>query len=611
LGLLTKIFGNPEGGANASDESSAAEQASGSASSTEDPVISTYPKGDEKTSGVRPAVEAPPQRSREPTRGAAGNRRPEHPRMYLRPSQATVDPAVPGSTRRPQISVRPGSRETTRAAPPPPPKRSAPERSRVESPRSDLPRGRARTSEPSAPPGSLPPASLPPSSRPKNALVVSPISLTPEEVQLAPGARPKMPTLLGLGAAIETPPLPLVAPSANASRAAARNVATSNRAAGNGVDNVSHDDNRGEHPSAPSSSSSSEGPSTTPRRAPSSDSAAFDALTLPVDVDIPDDITAPVQLLADFALKLSIGPVSQLWVPEVRRAAGALLLTGKLRHETALAALSARLLSLLPSEPVAPNAASSPDATSSSDADDAAAPAPPIEGAQRDQILHEVSRLAGVLPEWPAPAQDLAEETRRRETRIMRELLTVVDGFKRDQRARLEEQMRLEELASMDASAIAEEFEAPLERASELQQVLNTYRQERQTRAPDVGNALAIGLALEDLARKTRDFDDCDPEQKDVQRLLRLERRRALTTVNLLIAERGELEWLEQVEPLAIAERIERLTLWFERARSDSARSDSSRFDSGQFEDDPFTTGSLENMHFDFEQLEADGERAS
>jgi hypothetical protein len=621
LGLLTKIFGNPEGGANASGEPSAAEQSSGATASTEDPVISAYPKGDSSNSGIRPAVETPPQRSREPTRPPSGNRRPEHPRMYLRPSPTTLDPAVPGSTRRQQISVRPGARDTHRAAPPPPAKRSRAEAQR--------PLERERPSEPSAAPGTLPPAS-----RPKNAMVVSPVSLTPEEVQLPPGTRPKMPTLVGLGAALETPPLPLVAPTSGSRSASYRHSASnaipSNAIPSNGVTSngasaggaASHGVSAGAAPNHAGASKASAGAAASIRGGVPNQGAAqlfathpsvaravpngsgavseasegdmplslssdrmlprgrapFDALSKPIEVEVPADIVAPAQLLADFALKLSLGPVSRAWVPEVRRSAEALLVTGKHRHETALAALSARLLSLLPSLPTTDTAPSldagpSLDAAPSLDVTPTLSegPAPQtIDGEQREQILHEVSRLAGVLPEWPAPAQDLAEEARRRETRIMRELLTVVDGFKRDQRARLEEHMRIEELAAMTPSAIAEEFEAPLERASQLSLVLDSYCQERQTRAPDVANALALGRALSELARKSRAFDDCDPEQKDAQRVLRIERRKALSSVNLLLAERGELEWLDQLEPLSIGERIERLSSWFESAGLES-----------------------------------------
>jgi hypothetical protein len=161
----------------------------------------------------------------------------------------------------------------------------------------------------------------------------------------------------------------------------------------------------------------------------------------------------------------------------------------------------------------------------------------------------------------------LTDEARRRETRIVRELLTMVDGFRRDQRARIEEQIRLEELASMMPTAIVEEFESPLERANELSQLLSEYQRARKTRVPDLGNVIALGRAIVELASKSREFDECDPDQKASQRVLRLERRRALSQVNLLLAERGEFEWLDQLEPLSITERVERLEHWLENIR--------------------------------------------
>jgi hypothetical protein len=407
------------------------------------------------------------------------------------------------------------------------------------------------------------------------------------------------------------------------------------------------------------------GSGTSEGRRISEEPRGFDALALQVAVEAPKDIISSVQLLADFALKLSLGPVSRLWVPDVRRSVDALLRTGKHRNETALVALSTRLLEVLPNElqesgssaaaeagavaaPIFPNAAvceatavsdapvvsdasgvpdvsaasepavseasataelnaaaepnatgepnAAADASTATDASPPSRPSPAsednsvpqdivsrdgvtrdgagdaLQGTLRDRILHEVSRLAGVLPEWPAPAQDLAEEARRRETHVIRELVTQVDGLKRDQRARLEEQTRLEELANLSPEAIAEEFDAPLERAIELRRVLDDYRQERQTRAPDVGNAIGLSLALDELDRLYQAFDDCDPEQKDAIRALRALRRQALSAVNLLLAERGELEWLEQLEPLAIGERVERLKQWLDVGREDAGR---------------------------------------
>lgn len=467
--------------------------------------------------------------------------------MYLRPTPVSVDAAVPGSTRRQQISVRPGVKDTTRGNPPPP-KRATLEAAAERNAR------RERPSEPAGAQGPRPPAS-----RPRPTMVVSPVSLTQEEVQ--PGARPKQPTLLGLGAALGTLPRPGASsperPEAPERVDWPQLAATDAAAPGSGRSTGRVPSKRGEGSRAARREG---GTSAAPAGSVPSDAAAFEA---PAHVEAPEDITQAVTLLADFALKLSLGPVSRLWVPEVRRSVDALLLMAKHRHETALAALSARLLELLPGEAEAVAEEPSPTEPAASAADAAEL----VDGALRESIVHEVSRLAGVLPEWPAPAQDLAEEARRREARVVRELLAQVDGLKSDQRARLEQQMGLEELLAMAPEALADELEAPPERGSELRQALVTYCQERQTRAPDVGNAVALGLALGELERQCQAFEACDPEQKEAQRRLRTTRRRALSVVNLLLAERGELEWLEQLEPLSIGERLGRLRPWLEGSR--------------------------------------------
>jgi hypothetical protein len=418
-------------------------------------------------------------------------------------------------------------------------------------------------------------------------MVVSPVSLTQEEVQ--PGARPKQPTLLGLGAAMDKPPphsdgaelgpsRPPGAADVEERLASGPSARSSGRRAKSARPARSSPAAAG-HPTDTNYSAAADGVPAEP--------TGFDALALHADVGTPGDIVSSVRLLADFALKLSLGPISRRWVPDVRRSVDALLQTGKHRNETALVALAARLLEVL-SKPVReadaavaaeaaavaePGAVSNAhlDCESSTAATAAASSGgadagegTSLDGGLREHILHELSRLAGVLPEWPAPAQDLAEEARRRETRVLRELLAQVDGLRRDQRARLEEQMRLEDLSAMSPDAIADEFDAPLERAGELRQVLDAYRQERQTRAPDVGNTVGLGHALAELEQRCQAFDACDPEQKDSLRVLRAQRRQALSAVHLLLAERGELDWLEQLEPLAIGERVDRLKQWLD-----------------------------------------------
>lgn len=522
MGLLTKIFGSPDGGASANGEPqstlSSTTMPSGTASAASPaaeaalPALPQYTKGDAGNSGIRPAVEAP-ARAREAARASASNRRPEHPRMYLRPTPASIDPTLPGSTRRQQISVRPSSgKDALSRAPAPPSKRAA--RAADDAARREsrhLPARNATEGREPAPPGlRLPHA------RPRPTMVVSPVSLTPEQLALPPGARPKMPTLLGLGAAVGE-----VLAREGSGSSGPEAVALSSIAAA-----------RARAARAREAASTMEDP-------PSS--AARSGLA-PIDASAA--IGPALALLADFALKLSLGSLAGSWAPAARDAVGALEAVAEQRGQTALGVVLARLRELLPID----------------------SESPMLAGALREQLVNEVTRLAGLLPEWPAPAQDLAEEARRREIRIVRELLLAVDGTRRDQRARLEQQVRLEALASMSAESLAQELAAPVERGTELRRVLDVYLGERTTSAPDVGNRRGLERALERLADAAQAFADADPEQKDEQRVLRAARRDAMTAVSLLLAERGEHEWLDWLEPLSIGERVERLRQWLATA---------------------------------------------
>jgi hypothetical protein len=579
VGLLTKIFGGPDGGANAGEPASATTATASPAGEAALPALPAYTKGDNGNSGIRPAIadraitqkaiteraiadrghvdrahvdrahadrqlEAPAQRAREATRPNSTNRRPEHPRMYLRATPASIDPTLPGSTRRQQISVRPsggklptGSQSPNHhgsgghaangldgRAPLPPSKRGL-ERS-ID--RSGIERGASRAAEEAnrrerAEP--TPAGMRLQRARPRPSMVVSPVSLTPEQLALPPGVRQKMPTLLGLGTAIGEV-LAREPRSSQTDGLPGSGIADAGVAAGSIPDAAAVVVAVGDD---------------------SEISAADAAASLPAaaavvsDAEDPGAIGVAVARLADFALELSIGPLSSAWADEVRRAVHTLASVAKQRQQASLAAVLARLLELLPD----------------------AAPSSPIVGALREQLVHELTRLAGLLPEWPAPAQDLAEEARRREVRIVRELLLAVDGTRRDQRARLEQQVRLEALGSMTGESLAQELAAPVERGRELRRVLDAYFSERQTSEPDFERRLGLRRAIDRLETAARAFDDADPEQKAMQRTLRAARRDAMSAVNILLAERGEHEWLDVLEPLSIGERIERLRHWF------------------------------------------------
>lgn len=362
MGLLTKIFGNADGAAEA-----VVEQPGGGEPGAEGRAASAPRLGkdgaasrdaDPGSSGIRAAVEPTPPLTQDATRSAAANRRPEHPRLYLRPTPIRIDPSVPGSTRRPQIALRPTGKESGAA--------------RASSNGAPRERASVKASPPDRPP---PPAIHTPPSGTRPAMVVSPVSLTAEEVQLPAGARPKMQTLLGLG----------------------------------------------------------------------------------------------------MGYGLEVAP------------------------DTAV-------------------------------------------DAQQPQ---------------PIPARALNNEPR-----IVRELLCAIDGLLPMRRRRVEERMTLQQLGRATPELLAAELATPLERARAVGQLVAEYLRERQTRASEADNCQRLIDAVEELARRARELEACDEDRDEEQRMARSRRRDALRRVNVLLAERGELDLLDELEPCAVAARLMRLRAW-------------------------------------------------
>ncbi len=259
------------------------------------------------------------------------------------------------------------------------------------------------------------------------------------------------------------------------------------------------------------------------------------------------EVSAALHVLADYSVRVSIGPVSDAWVPELQRAATGLLSAQSLSQGPTSSALLSRLVWL-------------------------------VDGGSRQELFELVSALpAGVLG-WPEWASDLGGEARRRERRILHELFLARDGLDAEQRQRLEREMTLDQLRVAAPEALAAAFQAPLERALELCQVVRAYCAEREARPPDTGGSTAaragelsgfpVGsstfwAALEQLEQHCQKFADCDEDDSTELRALRQRRRDALTRVNLLLAEDGEIELLDMLVPCALTERIRRLRSWF------------------------------------------------
>jgi hypothetical protein len=71
-----------------------------------------------------------------------------------------------------------------------------------------------------------------------------------------------------------------------------------------------------------------------------------------------------------------------------------------------------------------------------------------------------------------------------------------------------------------------------------------------------VGHQTALREAVIALDRCQREFESRDEDVRE----LRQQRRQAVCRVNLLLAERGDLDLLDELEPLSVSERVERLS---------------------------------------------------
>lgn len=253
---------------------------------------------------------------------------------------------------------------------------------------------------------------------------------------------------------------------------------------------------------------------------PSSADASADAEAEPVW----DGVSGAIELLVDLGFRLALGPISEEWLQAGARAAHTLELSARRGWEPHLLASFEALAKLL------------------------------AEGA-RSRALPIVWRLSDSVPDWPAPARNLRETARRRERRLMSEILLGVDGLRERARSSFVREKTLAQLVAATPEQLAEDLATPVERAREIVRLVASYEAERRSRPVDLGHRTALRYALLALEQRQLEFEACDEDPHAARQL----RRQALARVNLVLAERGDLELLDELEPLAVAERLERL----------------------------------------------------
>ncbi|HEU4581207.1 MAG TPA: hypothetical protein VFS67_23275 [Polyangiaceae bacterium] len=278
-------------------------------------------------------------------------------------------------------------------------------------------------------------------------------------------------------------------------------------------------------PSAPRAPSS-DAPAALAEPEPVRMEAAQPAAPEPLDDSSGAETERPLELLVDLAQRLALGPVSDEWLTAGTAAAHALKLAACGGWQPHLLASFESLERLL------------------------------AEGA-RIRALPLLWRLSDSVPEWPAPARSLRDSSRARERRIANELLASVDGLRLRGRQLFAAEKTLSHLVGSTPELLAEELDTPIERAQELARRVASYEAERRARPIDIGHETALREAVIELDRRQRQFDASD----ESARAARQERRDALLRVNLVLAERGDLALLDELEPMAVAERVERLSV--------------------------------------------------
>jgi hypothetical protein len=253
-----------------------------------------------------------------------------------------------------------------------------------------------------------------------------------------------------------------------------------------------------------------------------------------------DAVSAALELLVDLSFRLALGPVSEDWMVAGAGAARVLSQASRAGWQPHLLA-SFEGLELL------------------------------LTQGSRNRALPVLWRLSDSVPDWPASARNLRDRARRCERRVVSELLASVDGLRARPRSRFAQEKTLVYLVATGPEQLATELDTPIERAQQLARIVQSYDGERRSSPVDIRHRRALRRATDELAERQREFESGEEDVREA----RQRRRQALTRVNLVLAERGDLEQLVELEPLAVAERIERLQALVGEAPPDSVEDES------------------------------------
>jgi hypothetical protein len=191
-----------------------------------------------------------------------------------------------------------------------------------------------------------------------------------------------------------------------------------------------------------------------------------------------------------------------------------------------------------------------------------AAPAQRIDGEPRSRLLTKLE----LLERW-LPSRDIGSEKSGRERLILDQLVAQISGLHPSSRRRLEDRgfASLERLRGASAELLVQEIDLSPQHAEGLLAAFQAFYEERAERPPALGRGLerCVTDAVGALERSAIEFDQaCDMGDSERKRNARKQRAQAIAHTNLLLAELGESELIDQMVRCSVQERVERLRQW-------------------------------------------------
>jgi hypothetical protein len=148
---------------------------------------------------------------------------------------------------------------------------------------------------------------------------------------------------------------------------------------------------------------------------------------------------------------------------------------------------------------------------------------------------------------------------------VLHVLLRAVRGLSPSVRERAAREAAVDRLARADVEALSDRLGISPGLARRLRDACREHVERRS--ASDWRSAERLLAILDDVRVRAHEFGSCDEEDRDRRRVLRHALGRALTRLELSIAERGDRSLLSDLECRSVAERIDLVARRFDPSR--------------------------------------------